>query len=65
MAFAVTLAKCVKRGDKVTVCHVSNGNLGHVIIPPDELAVMRKGKAKKPVVLQVLKLYVLISATFI
>ena len=43
---AGTLAKCVKRGDKVIVCHVSNGNLGHVIIPPDELAVMRKQEAK-------------------
>ena len=28
-----TLAKCVKRGDRVIVCHVSTGNLGHVIIP--------------------------------
>ena len=27
-----TLAKCVKRGDKVTVCHVANGNMGHEII---------------------------------
>ena len=26
------LAKCVKRGDKVTVCHVANGNIGHEII---------------------------------
>ena len=42
-----TLAKCVKRGDKVIVCHASNGNLGHVIIPPDKLAVMRKNEAKK------------------
>jgi len=47
IACAGTLAKCVKRGDRVIVCHVSNGNLGHVIIPPDELAVMRKGEAKK------------------
>lgn len=44
---AGTLIKCVKRGDKVIVCHVSNGNLGHVIIPPDELAVIRKNEAKK------------------
>ena len=47
IACAGTLAKCVKRGDKVIVCHVSNGNLGHVIIPPDELAIMRKNEAKK------------------
>lgn len=46
IACAGTLAKCVKRGDRVVVCHVSNGNLGHVIIPPDELAVMRCNEAK-------------------
>lgn len=44
---AGTLAKCVQRGDKVTVCHVANGNMGHVIIPPDELRVMRINEAKK------------------
>ena len=42
-----TLAKCVKRGDKVFVCHVSSGNMGHVIIPPDELRVIRANEAKK------------------
>ncbi len=47
VACAGTLAKCVKRGDKVTVCHVSTGNLGHVLIPPDELAAMRAAEAKK------------------
>ncbi len=47
IACAGTLAKCVKRGDKVTVCHVSTGNLGHVIIPPDELTVIRAKEAKK------------------
>lgn len=41
-----TLAKCVKRGDKVTVCHVANGNMGHEIIKPDELRVMRANEAK-------------------
>ncbi|MBE7029908.1 MAG: PIG-L family deacetylase [Ruminococcaceae bacterium] len=41
-----TLAKCVKRGDKVTVCHVANGNMGHEIIKPDELRVMRAQEAK-------------------
>lgn len=46
IACAGTLAKCVKRGDKVIVCHVSTGNLGHVIIPPDELTVIRAGEAK-------------------
>lgn len=44
---AGTLAKFSKRGDKVTVCHVCNGNMGHVVIPPDELRVMRAGEAKR------------------
>lgn len=43
---AGTLAKCVKRGDNVTVCHVANGNLGHAIIEPDELRIMRINEAK-------------------
>ena len=47
IACAGTLAKCVKRGDKVIVCHVSTGNLGHVIIPPDELTVIRANEAKR------------------
>ena len=42
-----TLAKCVKRGDKVTVCHVANGNMGHEIIKPDELREIRAGEAKR------------------
>ena len=41
-----TLAKCVKRGDKVTVCLVANGNMGHEIIPPDELRDIRAKEAK-------------------
>ena len=41
-----TLAKCVKRGDKVTVCHVANGNLGHEEINEDELRAMRALEAK-------------------
>ncbi len=47
IACAGTLAKCVQRGDKVIVCHVSSGNLGHVIIPPDELRVIRAKEAKR------------------
>ena len=42
-----TLAKCVKRGDKVTVCHVANGNMGHEIISPEELRVIRANEAKR------------------
>ena len=47
LACSGTLAKCVKRGDTVIVCHVSSGNLGHVVIPPDELQVIRANEAKK------------------
>ncbi|MBP3627571.1 MAG: PIG-L family deacetylase [Clostridia bacterium] len=47
IACAGTLAKCVARGDKVIVAHVSSGNLGHVVIPPDELRVIRANEAKK------------------
>ena len=51
IACSGTLAKCVKRGDKVIVCHVSSGNLGHVIIPPDELTIIRENEAKKAAIL--------------
>lgn len=44
---AGTLLKCKKRGDNVTVCHVANGNMGHVVIQPDELGPMRIAEAKK------------------
>ena len=47
IACSGTLAKCVKRGDKVVVCHVANGNMGHEIIQPDELREIRIGEAKK------------------
>ena len=47
IACSGTLAKCVKRGDTVIVCHVSTGNLGHVIIPPDELTLIRAEEARK------------------
>ena len=46
IACSGTLAKCVQRGDTVIVCHASSGNLGHVIIPPEELRVMRANEAK-------------------
>ena len=44
---AGTLAKFAKRGDKVTVCHVCNGDMGHAVIQPDELRTMRIGEAKR------------------
>lgn len=34
IACAGTLIKCGQRGDKVFVCHLSTGNLGHMVIPP-------------------------------
>ncbi len=46
IACAGTLLKCRQRGDRVITCHVSTGNLGHVIIPPDELAVIRANEAR-------------------
>jgi len=46
VACAGTLAKYVKEGHKVTVCHVANGNLGHAIIQPDELRDIRRNEAK-------------------
>ncbi|MDD4003451.1 MAG: PIG-L family deacetylase [Clostridia bacterium] len=42
-----TLIKCMQRGDKVFVCHLSTGNLGHMVIPPQELIKIREAEAKK------------------
>ena len=36
-----TLAKYAKLGHEVFVCHIANGNLGHVEIMPEELRAMR------------------------
>lgn len=47
IACAGTLAKCVKRGDTVIVAHLCKGDLGHVIIKPDELTIMRENEAKR------------------
>ena len=41
-----TLIKCVKRGDKVTACHMSDGDMGHVTIMPDELGKIRRQEAQ-------------------
>lgn len=46
VACAGTMAKYQKQGHKVIVCHVANGNLGHVLIQPDELRTMRIQEAK-------------------
>lgn len=47
IACSGTLAKCIKRGDEVYVCHLCSGNLGHVVIPPNELRIIRANEAKK------------------
>ncbi len=46
VACAGTLLRCVERGDEVVVCHVANGNMGHAVIPPDELREMRREEAR-------------------
>ena len=40
-----TLAKYAKSGHKVFMCHISNGNMGHALIMPDELISIRKKEA--------------------
>ncbi|MFA7126877.1 MAG: PIG-L deacetylase family protein [Bacilli bacterium] len=41
-----TLARYVKAGHKVVACHITNGNMGHVEIPPKELRVIRNKEAE-------------------
>ena len=40
-----TLARCAARGDQVVMVHTCNGNKGHTVIPPAELAVTRHREA--------------------
>ena len=47
IACAGTLLKCKERGDRVVICHLSSGNLGHEIIPPDELTEMRAKEVER------------------
>ena len=42
-----TLIKCKKRGDEVTVCHMSDGDMGHVVIMPEELGKIRREEARR------------------
>ena len=44
---AGTLLKCKARGDRVVVCHLCNGDLGHEIIQPKELAEIRAEEARR------------------
>ena len=41
-----TLAKYAERGDKVFMVDIANGNLGHRIIEPDELRIIRQKESK-------------------
>ena len=41
-----TLARYAKRGDKVIMCHVANGDMGHIEIDPPELRVIRTKEAE-------------------
>ena len=43
---AGTLLKCKARGDEVFVCHIANGNMGHMVIMPDELREIRAKEAQ-------------------
>jgi len=47
IACAGTLRKYVEQGAEVHMCHVANGNQGHVIIEPDELRVIRTKEAEE------------------
>ena len=41
-----TLAKYVKQGHKVFMCHITNGDMGHKIIMPEELGIIRNKEAE-------------------
>ena len=41
-----TLRKYVEQGAEVYMCHVANGCLGHVIIEPEELRIIRTKEAE-------------------
>jgi LmbE family N-acetylglucosaminyl deacetylase len=41
-----TLAKYAKKGHKVFMCHIANGNLGHAVIEPAELRQIRRREAE-------------------
>lgn len=44
-----TLALYVKQGHSVVMCHVANGDKGHAVILPLELAEIRAKEAEKQV----------------
>lgn len=44
---AGTAAKMIERGDNVTMCNLCSGSMGHMVIGPKELAVMRFNESEK------------------
>lgn len=44
---AGTLLKCKERGDRVVVCNLCSGDLGHMVIEPEDLKQIRHKEAKK------------------
>ena len=42
-----TLAKYVKQGHKVFMCHIANGDMGHMLIEPKELRALREKEAAR------------------
>lgn len=42
-----TLRKYVEQGHHVVMCYMTNGDMGHAVIPPEELAEIRKKEAQK------------------
>lgn len=42
-----TLARYAQQGDRVSMVHVANGNMGHVILMPDELRALRIAEAQR------------------
>jgi LmbE family N-acetylglucosaminyl deacetylase len=44
---AGTLLKCKERGDRVVVANLCSGDLGHMVIMPDELKKIRNEEAKR------------------
>lgn len=44
---AGTLLKCKERGDRVVVCNLCSGDMGHMVIEPEELKKIRYNEAKK------------------
>lgn len=40
-----TLARYAEQGEEVFMCHVANGNMGHAVIPPEKLEIIRTKEA--------------------